>query len=341
LEENMKRLAVISAALLLMIGLCAGVFSVSANEASDPSEIYQPQTATYEDASIKMWFEHSFKKVMTSDTTPSDMDTYTVYMGKNEIENAQFILYSDETKEKMRASVTKFTDEHGNTVDAEIYYQMYINIFDLNSLAYPGATEENTFLREGEQPDPVTSLSNIGRFQLNGGKSQAFYIRLKTTDASVSGWYSAQLNIYNSSGQVVKTATVYAYVWDFTLSEETELKTSIYLNGVIGWEKEYKARYDYLLENRIVAMDIPGALDSSNPYLTNDRVNAIRVTSNRGGNYGNYMDFTLDNYNVYGDIYEDLSSMAEWEAIEKNKNWRGGRATVQAVVCTDGRIDYD
>ncbi|MBQ7317034.1 MAG: leucine-rich repeat protein [Clostridia bacterium] len=42
---------------------------------------------------------------------------------------------------------------------------------------------------------------------------------------------------------------------------------------------------------------------------------------------------------VYYIEYE--GTMAEWEAIEKNKNWRGGRATVQAVVCTDGRIDYD
>ncbi|MBR4072051.1 MAG: DUF4091 domain-containing protein, partial [Clostridia bacterium] len=277
---------------------------------------YEPQIAPYEDSSIKMWFEHSFKKIMTSDTTPSDMDTYTVYMGKNEIENAQFVLYSDETHEKMRASIGKFKDANGNTVDAELFYQMYINIFDLNSLAYPGATEENTFLREGEQPDPVTSLSNIGRFQLNGGKSQAFYIRLKTTDTTASGWYSSQLNIYNSSGQVVKTATVYAYVWDFTLSEKTDLKTSIYLKGNIGGYSDYKSRYDYLLENRIVAMDIPGELNSSNPYLTNDRVNAIRVTSNGGGNNGNYMDFTLDGYDVYGDIYTDLSSLAEWEAIK-------------------------
>ena len=312
----MKRFALTALIIVLMAGLCSGIFSSAAEEPVDPAQIYEPQIAPYEDESIKLWFEHSFKKIMTSDTTPSDMDTYSVYMGKNEIENAQFVLYSDETHEKMRASVTKFTDGNGNTVDAEIYYQMYINIFDLNSLAYPGATEENTFLREGEQPDPVTAMSNIGRFQLNGGKSQAFYIRLKTTDESVSGWYSAQLNIYNSAGQAVKTATVYAYVWDFTLSEKTELKTSIYLNGAIGWDKEYKERYDYLLENRIVAMDIPGELNSSNPYLTNDRVNAIRVTSNLGGNYGNYMDFTLNDYEVYGDIYTDLSSMAEWDAIK-------------------------
>ena len=107
----MKRFALISLIVVLMTCLCAGVFSSAAEMPADPSEIYEPQIAPYEDPSIKMWFEHSFKKVMTSDTTPSDMDTYTVYMGKNEIENAQFILYSDETHEKMRASIGKFKNE--------------------------------------------------------------------------------------------------------------------------------------------------------------------------------------------------------------------------------------
>jgi len=312
----MKRLAVISAALLLMIGLCAGVFSVSANEASDPSEIYQPQTATYEDASIKMWFEHSFKKVMTSDVIPSDMDTYSVYMGKNEIENAQFVLYSDETKENMSASISAFSDGNGNEVEAEIYYQMYITMENLNTLAYPGATEENTFIRNGEQPDPMVPLDEIKTFQLNGGKSQAFYIRLKTTEDSASGWYSAQLNINNSEGQTVKTATVYAYVWNFTIEEKTALKTAFYLDGKFDSYGSYQEYYDYLLENRILGMDVPGALDSSNPYLTNDRVNAIRVTSNMGGNWANYMDFTTDNYPVYRDIYLDISTMDEWQNIK-------------------------
>ncbi len=311
----MKRFALISLIALIMIGLCAGVFSVSATDSGDPADIYKPQIAPYEDPSIDLWFEHSFKKIMTSDITPSDMDTYSVYMAKNEIENAQFVLYSDETKTKMRASVTDFKDEYGNTVDAELYYQMYITLENLNTLAYPGATEENTVIRNGEQPDPIVPASKIGRFQLNGGKSQAFYIRLKTTEDSAPGWYSAQLNIYNSDSQIVKTATVYAYVWDFTIEEKTELKTSFFLDSKSDNYGSYKEYYDYLLENRILAMDIPGNLDSSNPYVTNDRVSAIRVSAVNGGNVGAYLDHYTA-YPEYADIYADLSSMAEWEEIK-------------------------
>ena len=135
----MKRILTVVLMTVLLCGLCAGIFSSAADKITDPAQVYTVQKAPYEDEGIKLWFEHSFKKVMTSDTTPSGMDSYTVYMGKNEIENAQFVLYSDETKARHRATISAFTDENGNTVDAELYYQMYINLFDLNTLAYPGA----------------------------------------------------------------------------------------------------------------------------------------------------------------------------------------------------------
>jgi len=301
-----------------MVSLCAGIFSSASDTPTDPSQIYEPQIAPNEDPTIKMWFEHSFKKVMTSDTTPSGMDTYSVYMGKNEIENAQVVLYSDETKEKMRASVGKFTNENGDTVDASLYYQMYVTLTDLDTLGYYGATAENSFIRNGEQPDPMvpSGVNGVPRFTLNAGKSQAFYIRLKTTEDTVPGWYSAQFNVYNSSGQTVKTATVYAYVWDFVIDEATALKTSFYLDNRTDSYGSYEEYYNYLLENRIVAMDIPYGISSSDTrWLLNDRVNAIRVSANMGGYRNTYRDQPAS-YPAYADIYEDISSMAEWEEIK-------------------------
>ena len=308
----MRKAISVLAVMLLLVGLCATVFSSAAEMPSDPSEVYEVQTAPYEDESLQLWFEHSFKKVMTSDTTHSGMDTYSVYMGKNEIENAQFVLYSEETKTKLRATVSDFTDAYGNTVDAEIYYQMYVTLEDLYLENYPGATAENSFIREGEQPDPMIPLKTINVFQLNAGKSQAFYIRLTTTEDTESGWYSAQLDIKNSSGQIIKTATVYAYVWDFTIDEKTELKTAVYMGDVNGM---YEKWYNYLLENRICAMDVPGELTSSNEYLTNERVSAIRVSAVGGGNNRQYLDGT-GLYPQYAEIYNDLSSMAAWDTIE-------------------------
>ncbi len=319
----MKKALLIATMVVLMVSLCAGVFSAGAEASGDPADIYVPQKAEYEDPTLDLWFEHSFKKVMTQDKTHSGMDTYSVYMAKNEIENAQFILYSDETKTKMKVSVTPFTNEFGDQIDADIYYQMYVTLDNVGVTDYVGATKENTILRNGEQPDPVVPIYSTSgnaiampNFQLNGGKSQAFYIRLKSTEDTPAGWYSAQLNVTNADKQTVKTATVYAYVWDFVIEEETALKTSFFMDNKADKYGSYKDYFDYFLENRLVVMDVPGELNSSNPYLTNPRVNAIRVMYGGGGNNGTYMEANPNTYGNYADIYDDLSSMKEWDEIK-------------------------
>ncbi|MBQ8475116.1 MAG: DUF4091 domain-containing protein [Clostridia bacterium] len=311
----MKRLLSIIVIAVTMTALCLGIFSNAVEIADDPSLVYTPQKAEYEDESLSLWFEHSFKKVMTSDTTHSGMDTYSVYMAKNEKENAQFILYSDETKSGLSASVTSFTDGKGNTIDATLNYQAYITLSNVNTLGHIGATEENSIIRNGEQPDPLIRFARIKTFQLNAGKSQAFYISLETTEDTPSGWYSAQLDITNADGQIIKTATVYAYVWDFVIDDAPSLKTAFYLDNNTAYSGSYAAFYEYLIDNKLNPMDVPGTLNSSNPYVTDERVQAIRVASTGGGYNKVYMDNTAA-YSGYASMYADLSSMAEWEEIK-------------------------
>ena len=97
MKKLLKNLFLCAVCAALLTALLVGVFTSSA-ASDDPADSYQRQAAPYEDSSIDLWFEHSFKKVFTSDTTHSGMDTYSVYMAKNEVENAQFVLYSDVTK---------------------------------------------------------------------------------------------------------------------------------------------------------------------------------------------------------------------------------------------------
>ncbi len=325
----MKRKLMVIAAILVCVMTMAVVFS-SAAASADPADSYVVQTAANEDSSISMWFEHSFKKVMTSDTTPSGMDTYSIYMAKNEIESAQVILLPSEAKYGITASVTPFTDGKGNTIEAEVYYQAYVTLSDLATTVHLGATAENTFIRNGEQPElcypvdaasyksPTTNKTVKGYFSLNAGKTQALYIRAKSTSDTPSGWYSAQFNVTNEAGEILKTATVYAYVWDFEISEKTELQTAFYMENTeakyaSGTYKEY---YDYLLENRLMAMDIPGNFTSENEYLTNDRVSAIRVSPGVTGTGVNAYLNPEAMFATYGDIYEDISGMKEWEDIK-------------------------
>jgi len=303
--------------IILILLMCVGVFSANA-ASSDPADSYVKQTAPNEDASISLWFEHSFKKVLTSDKTHSGMDTYSAYMAKNEVENIQFVLYSNTTKASLGATVTDFTDKNGNTIPAELYYEMYVTVSGIRDEFVLGATSATTPIREGETPDPVYPLAKIGgKFQLNAGKSQAFFIKLRTGEDTPSGWYSAQLNITNSQGQTVKTATVFCYVWDFALSEETAFKTAIFLNNDTSNGGTYEKFYNYLLDNRIVAMDPPGGLSPDNPYLTNPRVNAIRATYGGGGASGSYGEVgTSVEYYKYLDIYSELSDSDIWDDIK-------------------------
>ena len=175
-------------AVMLLCVLCMGVFTANA-ASNDPADSYVKQTAPFEDSSINLWFEHSFKKVLTSDKTPSGMDTYSAYMAKNEVENIQFVLYSAAKQSGMSATVSNFTDGNGNSISAELYYEMYVTTSNLNKGSVLGMTAENSIIREGETPDPVYPLAKIGgRFQLNAGKSQAFFIKIRSSADTPSGW---------------------------------------------------------------------------------------------------------------------------------------------------------
>ena len=182
---------------LLILSCAVSLLAFSAGAVSDdPADSYTKKTAPAEDSSICLWFEHSSKKVLTSDTFPSGMDTYSAYMAKNEVENIQFVLCSDNTVSGLSATVTCFKDADGNEIPCEIYYEMYVTVSDIRDDFVLGADTTCTPIREGEIPDPVYPLADIGnRFQLNGGKSQAFFIKLRTSEDTPAGWYTATLDI--------------------------------------------------------------------------------------------------------------------------------------------------
>ena len=333
MKKLFKTILMTCVAVMLLTAVCIGVFTTNA-ASDDPADSYVKQTAANEDSSLNLWFEHSFKKVLTSDKTHSGMDTYSAYMAKNEVENIQFVLYSDTTKTGLSAAVTNFTDEKGNELSAELYYEMYVTTTDLQTDSVLGMTAENSIIRAGETPDPVVPFKNVGRFQLNAGKSQAFFVKIRSTADSPSGWYSAQLDIKDSSGNVVKTATIFAYVWNFELSEETALKTSFILSDDRRYGGNYEKFYDYLLDNRLLAMDIPGTLNSDNPYVTNPRVNAIRVTAQSiagapGSTYGDAN--STVNYHTYADAYSELSRSAIWDDVKDKFYFYTGDEPVGAV----------
>ncbi len=233
---------------------------------------YDKLNATNEDASVKMWFDHMTEKLYQNNVTATDLNTYVIHMAGNSIENCQFFL-APEADRSFTVSLTDFTSGSGNTLKTKVLREHYVNV-------------------NGHMlPDALPPID--GPVSVKGGNSQGFVIKVWTDKDEPAGLYTATLTITDAdSGKVIKTANVYTYVYGFSLSDETALRTAIgmgdwpialsYQNAgmtdVEYWDL-YKIYYDFLLENRLCAYRLPYNLtdDRVTEYLNNPRVNSFVI----------------------------------------------------------------
>ncbi len=263
--------------------------------------------AEYEDAGIDLWFDHSFSKTPADCTVSTGMYTYQIRMAKNEIEGAQFLLASDTERTGLRAELTPFTNAAGKTLRHQICYGYYFD--DI----------------EGEKiPDPIPVLEED--FSLPAGESRMFLIKVFTESGTDQGQYSAVLRILDSEGREVKKADVYVYVWGFALPEAPSCKIMADLSwwGIYSanapWlydgddGRTYAKYYDYLLENKVNAYNLPylmTASQSANPfkdkrvvkYLDDPRVQCFNPV---GFGAENFTEARIRN------AYDFLSENDEW-----------------------------
>ena len=250
-------------------------------------------TAPNEDSTMSLWFEQSTEKLKQTVTTSSGRKGYTVRMAKNESENAQFFL-APKSDVTVRVELDPFTNSTGDTVDAVLLFEYYHNI---NSFLYP----------DGLPPlrgEPI---------EIKANRSQGFIIQLTTKPETKAGTYNSVIHVYNNdTNQEIKRAAVAVKVWDFALSEETELRTAFavwynYLgNSYSSDRNQYDSDeqyaqlahldtncYDFFLRYRISVTDIPSGLTSGRGIqcMMNPRVTA--------GRWGNY------DYSVWTDLQND------------------------------------
>ncbi len=264
----MKKYLSLGLALVLIFSLSCGMFAAVETEAD-----YEPITAANEDSEITMWMDHPYIKVQPTNTTSSGRSTYTIYMAQNEIEGCQFFLAPSADKSGLTASVSDFVNSKGDKLTPELFKEYYTSIGDL-----------------GLQADQIVPYAGEA-FDISADHSQAFYIKVKTAADTPAGDYEATVTVKDSADNEVKKAKVFLHVWKFALSEKTEAKTAIYLDrnllktfhaaSGLSADELYQIYYDYLLENRICAYNIP--VDVRSPqetlakYLDNPRVNSFRI----------------------------------------------------------------
>ena len=233
---------------------------------------YDKLTATDEDASVKMWFDHMTEKLYQNNVTATDLNTYVIHMAGNSIENCQFFL-APEADRSFSVSLSDFTNADGNTLKTEVLREHYVKV-------------------NGQMiPDALPPID--GPVAVKDGSSQGFVIKVWADKDEPAGLYTATLTITDAdSGKVIKTANVYTYVYGFSLSDETALRTAINMgdwaivstyqnrgmNDYEYWDL-YKIYYDFLLENRICAYRLPYRLDDGRvtEYLNNPRVNSFVI----------------------------------------------------------------
>ena len=237
---------------------------------------YNAVKAPNEDANLLLWFDHMTEKVPRHIVEPTNRKTYVISMAGNSIENCQVFLAPTAADVNVNVSITNFKNNSGVELKTELLRENYLNI---NGVYYPDALPKVD-----------------GSVSIKKNNSQGFVIKVWANANQPAGLYSATFTVTDGSGKVIKQANVYVNVLDFSLSEETTLKSAIGLskwnigvsyqnNGLsANFDDLYKTYYDFLLENRLCAYQLPYDLydNRSIAYLNNPRVTSFVINKSVG-----------------------------------------------------------
>ena len=291
----------------------------------DPITNHESITAANDDPSVKLWFDHLTEKVTRYDTSGKDSgkDSYTIQMGKNEIEGCQFFLYSPTVK-KITIKISDFTNDKGETLTTDLGVEYYIEDGYVTYHGYPAEyvypdaiipydsyisycnwTEHGSYgMDANSKVDYGPGFVLIGPFSGSNWDHakypfresiRGFVVEATTTADTTPGAYKATVEIYDAeTGECIKAANLYTYVYNVTLSEETALDTSFTLWDLINvYMHQYNENGDltrftdveitnavanYFLKNRIT---LTGSITYFNvmgeEWFKNPRVTSIRV----------------------------------------------------------------
>ena len=291
----------------------------------DPIHEHESITAPKDDPAIKLWFDHLTEKITRYDTSGKDSgkDSYTIQMAKNEIEGCQFFLYSP-TVRKITIKISDFENDKGEKLNTELGVEYYIEDGYVTYHGYPAAlvypdavipydsyisycnwTEHGKYGMDAKNTvDFGAGYVLIGPFSGSNWDFEkypfresirGFVVEATTTADTTPGAYKATVEIYDAeTGECIKAANLYTYVYDVTLSEETALDTAFGLWDVISvYMHQYnenadltrytdveitKAVANYFLKQRIT---LTGSLTYFNvmgaDWFKNPRVTTVRV----------------------------------------------------------------
>ncbi len=263
---------------------------------------HKPVTAPSEDTSLKLWFDHATERVTRYTIKPTGMSSYTIQMAKNEIEACQFFLHSPTTR-KLTFNLTDFTNDNGDTLETQLGVEFYIEDGYVTfkgfaaELVYPDAViPYDSYITKTSggyyEDGPWVTVGPHTYKDVTKDTSHGFVIQAKTDKNSKPGLYKATLEIFDAeSGECIKMADVYTYVYNVTLSDEPALDTVFNVwGGTYGVHypgnqqgEAMISLYDFMLDYRLTPsvsgwdLDYLLCPDGNLEWLYNPRVTTVRV----------------------------------------------------------------
>ena len=277
--------------------------------AFDPIGEHETVIAPDDDPSMLLWFDHITEKVTRYTINRDGKQSYTIQMGKNEMEGCQFFVHSP-TERHITVKLSDFTNEQGETLHTDLGVGYYV---EDGYLPYHGYSKELVYIDAVVPYDAYVSVTSGGYYEegpwVSVGPysnkpwepenypirdtSRAFVIQAKTTADTTPGAYKATIEICDAdTGACIKMANVYTYVYNVTLSESTALDTTFSIwesslyeqyaaNGSTASAEEIlRAVADFLLEYRITPTGGTSFTTTmGKDWLSNPRVTTIRVAA--------------------------------------------------------------
>lgn len=272
----------------------------------------EPIAAPAEDETLSLFFGDNLTKKDKDDNFADGAASDLIRLAKNEIEFTQFFITSEKDRSDVTVTATDFVSLKGEVMESELLAEHYYSVKD---------AETGKKVKYADALPPAA----VYPFKLSEFESQGFVIKAKSTADTPAGLYRAKISVKDGAGHTVKRADVYARVWDFALSDETECATAfglssynIYLYHRLydGDDGElYCAYYDFLLENRISAYYLPYSVldERADAYMSDPRVTSFMIDGRDHPHAG----LTPETSGSMSD--EELA--AAYEKLSKNESW--------------------
>ncbi len=253
--------------------------------------------AENEDDTIDLYFTDMMFKIGTANLEHTGEYAHKIKMAKNEAESCQALILSDANREGLSAELTPFTHEYGEaTMDTLLEWVYY---YPEHPMSWPILGEDGINWRydDGDMPEVVMPMADT--FELKENRVQHMIITATSAADTPAGMYTATLNIKDGD-KVIKTANVYAYVWDFALPDAPYSASLIANGSYTGYDvKDY---YDYMLKNNFSSYVLPYDITESgaDAYMSDPRVTAFVIagtSESYGGMMGASDEETVANYN--------------------------------------------